>query len=129
MAYTSNSSGRNEVFVRPFPMGSQQVQVSTNGGTGPVWAHNGREIFFVDGESWVASATYVGGETFQVERRERLFDAGTYLRDTGWRSFDVSSDDTRFLMIAVQQANAERRAEGLVLIQGYFQELAARLGR
>jgi serine/threonine-protein kinase len=129
MAYTSNSSGRSEVFVRPFPMGSQQVQVSTNGGTGPVWAHNGREIFFVDGESWVASATYVAGETFQVERRERLFDARTYLRDTAWRSFDVSSDDTRFLMIAVQQANAERGAEGLVLIQGYFQELAARLGR
>ena len=48
MAYGSNASGQAQVFVRPFPSARSRVQVSTDGGYSPVWAHNGRELFFVE---------------------------------------------------------------------------------
>ena len=50
LAYVSTRSGRNEVYVRPFPdAGASLQQVSTDGGTEPVWAHSGRQLFYVNG--------------------------------------------------------------------------------
>ena len=48
LAYQSNESGQNEIYVRPFPeVNSGRWQVSTKGGTQPLWARNGQEIFYV----------------------------------------------------------------------------------
>jgi Tol biopolymer transport system component len=130
LVYTSNSSGGYEVFVRPFRGAGRQVQVSSNGGVSPAWAHNGREIFFVDGDDWMSVATYSAGGTFEVERREQLFELGSlYTRDPAWRGFDLSLDDQRLVMIGVQQADAKDARDGLVLIQNYFEELRTRLPR
>ena len=46
MAYTSDESGRFEVYVQPFPGPGGKWQISTEGGDQPVWAHNGRELFY-----------------------------------------------------------------------------------
>ena len=46
LAYTSNESGRQEVYVRPYPAGAGRWQVSDNGGGYPRWARNGRELFY-----------------------------------------------------------------------------------
>jgi hypothetical protein len=47
LAYVSNESGRNQVFVRPFPrVDDARWQVSRDGGKNPIWAHSGRELFF-----------------------------------------------------------------------------------
>ncbi len=46
LAYESNISGRNEVYITPFPSGGAQLQVSTNGGERPVWRHDGKEIYY-----------------------------------------------------------------------------------
>ena len=52
LAYSSNETGRHEIFVRPFPdVDAGKWQVSTGGGIQPVWAHNGRELFFADPET------------------------------------------------------------------------------
>ena len=49
LAYTSNESGTNEVYVRPFPdTGRGPVQVSNGGGAEPRWSPDGREVFFLD---------------------------------------------------------------------------------
>src|SRR5262249_32931064 len=49
LAYESNESGSNHVFVRPFPDINQgRWQVSTSGGGGPSWSRDGRELFFLD---------------------------------------------------------------------------------
>ncbi len=50
LAYVSNEQGENEVFVRPFPdVNGGKWQVSSGGGSAPLWAHNGRELFYVAG--------------------------------------------------------------------------------
>ena len=65
LAYVSDASGQLDVFVRPFPLSARsRVQVSTNGGHDPVWAHNGRELFFVDGEDWMSVAAYTADSAF-----------------------------------------------------------------
>lgn len=48
VAYTSNETGRNEVYVRPFPGPGPSVQVSTNGGTDAQWRSDTRELFYVE---------------------------------------------------------------------------------
>lgn len=50
VAYTSNESGRQEVYVQPFPATGGKWMISTEGGSYPLWAHNGREIFFRNGD-------------------------------------------------------------------------------
>ena len=53
LAYTSNESGTNEVYVRPFPNTSDvRWQVSNGGGASPVWSHDGNELFFVVNQSF-----------------------------------------------------------------------------
>ena len=55
LAYTSDESGRSEIYVRPFPGPGGKWQVSTDGGTEPVWARSGRELFFRSGDRMMAA--------------------------------------------------------------------------
>jgi serine/threonine-protein kinase len=105
LAYVSNQSGTDEVYVRPWPdVSSYRVPVSTDGGAEPLWAHNGRELFYREPSSGsMMVATYALDPTFRIISRERLFDASAYLSTTGpWRAYDVTSDDQRFVMIRTQ---------------------------
>ena len=62
IAYTSNESGRNEVYVRPFgggaSSGSRKWQISTGGGRYPIWSRDGRELFYETPESQIMVAAY-----------------------------------------------------------------------
>ena len=127
MAYTSNASGRDEVFVRPFPEAASRVTVSTAGGTDPVWAKGGNELFFVGADGWLTVAAYRTSPGFRVESITRLFDATSfYSTSPDWRRFDVTRDGQRFLMVRVMAA-AETGAHGPILIQNFFEEVKARV--
>ena len=130
MAYISDASGQFELFVRPFPSAQSRVQVSTNGGFSPVWSHNGRELFFIGGDNWMYVATYTADSTFVVESRERLFDAAPYYQQAfGWRRFDVTRDDNRFLMIRFGGATSLTDPDvNFIYIQNFFEELKQRVG-
>ena len=133
MAYVSDASGQAEVFVRPFPLVARsRVQVSTNGGVDPVWAHNGRELFFVGGDDWLSVAMYTAESTFLVQDRQRLFDTGPYYWEgAGSIGFDVAKDDERFLMVILaggMVGSAEDEAPTFVYIQNFWEELKARVG-
>jgi serine/threonine-protein kinase len=56
LAYTSNETGRIEVYVRPFPASGGATQVSVDGGDQPIWSRDGRELFFRDGANMIAAA-------------------------------------------------------------------------
>lgn len=72
MAYTSDRTGRFEVYVSPFPdVNSRPFRVSTDGGRYPLWARNGRELFYRGGGRWVTVVTYSADSVFTVENRER----------------------------------------------------------
>jgi len=118
IAYQSNESGRSEVYVRAFPGPSQSWQVSLDGGTFPVWARNGRELFFRK-DNLMMAVDVSTKPVFTAGRPKRLFE-GSYLLDTG--SYDVAPDG-HFLMI-----KDERRASTeLVLVQNWFEELKRRV--
>lgn len=98
LVYVSNASGRPEVYVQTFPEGGGKWQVSHAGGTEPVWARSGKELFYRSANHMMA----VSVET------EPTFTAGkptTLFPDLYWKSgwfdaaYDVSLDGRRFLMI------------------------------
>jgi serine/threonine-protein kinase len=96
VAYWSNDSGRDEVFVEAFPSNTGGVQVSRQGGAMPVWSFDGRELFFrADNEFWSASVTAPG--TFGEPRR--LFAANLAFND---RFYDVGRD-SRILVVVDEQ--------------------------
>ena len=127
LAYGSNASGRQEVYVRPFPdVGSGMVQVSTDGGRAPVCAHNGRELFYQAGHDSGASrqlvaVQFTGGPTFVAGRQDVLFSLDGYLQ--AYHSYSPSPDDQRFAMLR----NDPSTSAELILVQNFFEELKERV--
>jgi len=74
MAYVSNESGRQEVYVRPFPGPGGRFQISSNGGAEPVWTRGGREILYRRGDEFVAAEVRTE-PTFAVAGSQVLFSA------------------------------------------------------
>jgi serine/threonine-protein kinase len=97
VAYVSNESGRLEVYVRPFPGPGGRWQVSLAGGTEPVWAGNGRELFYRNGTRMMVAAIALH-PTFTVGARRELFE-GNYLNDPVYRSYDVTRDGRSFVLV------------------------------
>jgi serine/threonine-protein kinase len=107
LAYESNESGRMEIYVRPFPkVDDARSQVSSEGGARPLWARNGKELFYVtpDGNT-LMTVEVSSGPTFRKGTPQKLLDTRRYffpvaLGNTGnaGRTYDVS-DDGRFLVV------------------------------
>ncbi len=131
LAYESDATGRNEVYVRPFPgVGAGQWQVSTGGGREPRWSRQGTELFFRDGatgDMMVASVQTV--PDFRIAGIRRLFGARrgeSRLRgEENYRAYDVSPDGSRFLMVE----EFGTRTADLLLIENWFAELRAKAPR
>jgi eukaryotic-like serine/threonine-protein kinase len=96
LAYSSDESGRREIYVQPFPGPGEKIAISTNGGSNPVWSRDGRELFFRQGDAMMAVDVATTGAAFRAARERQLF-ATT---DLGFREgFDVSADGKRFVMV------------------------------
>src|SRR5262249_994176 len=68
IAYRSNESGRNEVYVRPFPGGERKWQISNGGGAHPIWSRNGREVFYESSDNHIFVAAYTAkADSFAVD--------------------------------------------------------------
>jgi serine/threonine-protein kinase len=124
LAYGSDESGRAEVYVRPFPnVGSAKWQVSLSGGFTPVWAHSGKELFYLNGSRELVDVTVQPGATFTVSGQKVLFPAASYSFVGGYATYDVAPDDRRFVMIRSVAPSAETE---LVLVQNWAEELKTR---
>ncbi len=97
IAYTSTESGTDEVFVETFPLGGGKWQVSTEGGMNPVWSRDGRELFFVSGETMMAADVETSG-VFRAGAPHALFTGPYDLRTPPVRNYDVGPDG-KFVMI------------------------------
>ena len=79
MAYMSNESGKLEIYVRPFPeLNKGRWQVSTSSGDTPLWSHDGRELFYRNGDS-VMAVEVEAGQTFKCGKPDTLFEGRTFL--------------------------------------------------
>jgi Tol biopolymer transport system component len=107
IAYTSNESKQNEVYVRPFPsVDSARWTISVNGGTEPVWSRNGRQLFFRTPGGDMMAVQVAAGNVFVPSTPVKLFNNPHLLADTYHQSYDVDSGD-RFIMIRSSQKNAQ----------------------
>ncbi|MEO7987645.1 MAG: hypothetical protein ABI766_14025, partial [Gemmatimonadales bacterium] len=123
LAYASNESGTFEVYVRPFPeTATARWQVSTAGGSEPIWAGNGHELFYINGKAQMMSAQIGRGAAFSVGEQHSLFSTAPYVRG-GSHSYAVSADDRRFLL--VREGDATLQGE-LVVAENWFQVLKAK---
>ena len=122
LAYTSDESGQPEVYVRPFPGPGGRSQVSTDVAINPVWAHNGREIFYLSlsGSFQLVVATVRTEPDFAVESRQELFNLEAYTVLPFHPEWDVSTDDQRILLLGPSQIASEGR---YVVVQNFAEEL------
>jgi serine/threonine-protein kinase len=121
LAYTSDAPGRDEVYITPFPEGGARIQISNAGGTSPVWARDGRQLYYLDGGSALVATDIDERRPNPAGSSRRLFDASKYFRDAVGAAFDVSPDGERFLFI-----KAPPRASVDVVLD-WWSETASRL--
>lgn len=105
LAYTSSESGRPEVYVRPYPSGDGRWQISNAGGWEAVWARDGKEIFYRNGDSVMVVAIRSDGG-FSAGKPRLLF-KGEYLRGGWYPAYDVHPDGYRFIMIRPTSRSAD----------------------
>jgi Tol biopolymer transport system component len=130
LAYVSDETGRAEVFIRPFPHAdSAKYQVSTGGGVSPLWARNGRELFFVDADRAMTSVSVAAGAPLRLGEARRLFrlQDDLYLAAREFYTpYDISPDGQRFIMARRIRNNAMQEAP-LVVTENWFDELRTQL--
>jgi hypothetical protein len=123
LAYCSNESKRMEVYVQAFPGPGAKEQISNEGGTDPVWARNGRELFYRARDSMMAVEVSVE-PTLSAGRPQKLWE-GKYTHGTSSScgmpglsssNYDVSPDGQRFLMIDDDEENAITSREVIVVL-------------
>jgi serine/threonine-protein kinase len=129
LAFESDESGRFEVYVRPFPeVQTGRWQISTAGGTRPLWSRDGRELFYLETQGRLMSAAVENGPTF-VHRTPRMVFEGGYAAPNQGRTYDVSADSQRFVMIknATGDAGGDAAPPHINIVLNWFEELKARV--
>lgn len=121
VAYTSRESGREEVYVAPFPGPGGKWQVSTSGGKMPRWRRDGRELYFISEDDTLTAAEVEGHEDkFQVAKVHPLFRvnlAPEALERSG--SYDVNADGSRFIV----NASSDEAQAPITLVLNWPEEL------
>ena len=125
LAYRSDESGRDEIYVRPFPEGGGRIAVSSNGGTQPRWSRDGKEIFYVEGTTLVAVAVSTR-PSFSVGSVTRLFEHRALLTSLWpFARYDVSGDGQRFVLPVPVDEEVED-AVSIHIIQNWYEEFRDR---
>jgi Tol biopolymer transport system component len=112
VAYVSQHTGRDEVYVTSFPSGGTRWQVSGSGGTQPRWSPDGRELYFVSaGDELTAASVDGSGARFVVKEVRPLFRVNMYTGPrSGMYGYDVAPDGKRFLVDDAGEAGQARVA-------------------
>ena len=120
----SNESGRQEVFVQPFPGPGGKRQISTEGGNQPVWERNGQELFYRNGNQMMA-VDITTERTFSAGTPRLLFEGNFQASSASIANYDVTPDGQRFLMIQVGAPDSGATQINVVL--NWFEELKQRV--
>ena len=124
LAYVSDVTGQDEIWVRAYPDGSSPVRVSSNGGTEPVWSHDGEELFYLE-TNRMMSVPVEAGTTFRFQPAVELFDE-PYAHPPSPPTFDVAPDG-RFMMIQPATGGDLEGPPGIVFVLNWFEELSSRV--
>ena len=126
LAYEANDSGQFEVYVRPFPeVNSGKWQVSTGGGTRPLWARSGQELFYVSLTGALMRVGVERGPSWSATPPSKVVKEGYFTVPGGnpGRTYDVSPDGRRFLVIKQAATDTGAAPPGIVVVQHFDEEL------
>jgi serine/threonine-protein kinase len=125
VAYQTPGIGPTDVYVRPFPeLDRGRWQISTGSATRPVWARNGRELFYIDASGALTRVpVQTSGQTFVAGSPAKLFDT-RYVHPNPARHYDVSPDGQRFVMIKnISDRDPNATPASMVVVEHWFEEL------
>lgn len=124
IAYQSDESGRFEIYVHPFPaLEEGRWQVSGAGGAHPLWARDGRELFYINGAGMLVSTPISAAQGFTHGTPIELFPARQYYVEVA-RNYDVAADGSRFLF--VKNLSTVNRPS-LVVVSHWLDEVRAKM--
>ena len=127
LAYESDQSGQFQIYVRPFPqVNSGLWQVSTGGGSEPMWARDGRELFYATPGGALMSVQVEPGATWMAGAPAKIVEGRYFFGNptgTFGRTYDVSPDSSRFLMIKPMGASDQNGPPQIVIVLHFVDEL------
>lgn len=122
LAYQSNSSGANEIYVRGFPNTGGQWKISNNGGHDPIWSQSGHDLLYQEGDREMAVSYFVRGGKFIAEKPR------AWLAKVGGAAFALSPDGQRLVVRAqADPADAPQTAHEVVMLLNFVDELRRRV--
>ena len=130
LAYTTGESGKNEVFVQTFPDVSKGArwQVSADGGSRPAWSPAGGELFYVTESGAMMSVPLEPGPAFKWRNAVKLFDWPSIGTPGPARTYDVSRDGRRFLMVKEARGTERQGATATIrVVLNWMEELKQKL--
>jgi serine/threonine-protein kinase len=125
LAYEANDSDRFEIYVRPFPeVNGGRWQVSTAGGTRPIWTRRGQELVYVSPTGALMGVEVARGPSWTATTPTLVVKEG-YLTNLSWwgRSYDISPDGQRFLMIKEGGIDGTAASPSIIVVQHWVEEL------
>ncbi len=128
LAYASNESGQNEIFVRPFPNTRDgRWQVSTQGGFQPRWAPDGKTLYYINPDGRLMAVPISVSPGFSAGQARSLFSVTGFTLDGFHTTYEVAPDGRHFYFLAPRQATLAAVAPQLVRVNNWFPELKARV--
>ena len=123
MSPTSQARARSD--LRPFPdVNTSRQQVSTGGGTRPLWSRDGRELFYYVAPDTIMAVPVEAGKELVLGRPTVAVKGSFAVAVNTGRHYDVSPDGKRFLLLKdVEDTNARETPPQLVLVQHWSEEL------
>jgi len=121
LAYHSNESGRDEVYVRPFLGPGGKWQISIGGGDTPVWSKKAPELFYRSGEGMMAASYTANGEAF-VAGKPRLW---VGKKDLG-QAFDLAPDGKHFAVLQAE-VSEQKGPQHVTFLLNFFDYLRQRV--
>ena len=123
LAYASSTSGRNEIYIRPFPSGPGMWQVSSHGGMEPQWRGDGHELFFLGADKRLMAVPLRTEGGIQLETPTALFRTNLdsdVVPIVGRNQYVASADGQRFLL---NQPQPDRTAGDIVVLANWVAAL------
>jgi eukaryotic-like serine/threonine-protein kinase len=128
IAYMSEVSGRAEIYVERYPEFGHRQRISTDGGTRPLWSHDGQELYFhsLDARHLLAVPMKSGATRLEAGRPQVLFEGGISIRGVGSWPYDVARDG-RFFILRDTQTEKGGTPSTMAVVLNWFEELKRRV--
>ena len=122
LAYMSDESGRNEIYVQAYPGPGEKWTLSTDGGTEPVWSRDGRELFYRNGYQMMV-VPIQSDPVFRPGAPQLLFEGPFETNPGGYPNYDVTLDGSRFIMIETETTGLNE----IHVVLNWYEELKRRV--